>query len=317
MNNQHQPFQIDWNDKQLTNGMMFLYKARTCPAWQRNKCTYGNNCFDAHGAVKRRRPKLVTINIWNYSLDNICKDFDICPQGKYCPNYHSTTELNYHPLIYKTRSCMDMQYSTTGVCSRGVACSEYHSYEDRRDVSNLFIPSDIKSAGLSEKMPPPQQYLDWCNSLQVQQPQRPLQHQPPHIPNDIIQLIQIEAKIQDELRIPPELVFSNFDNIEGIISSDEENVTKLSEMAEIKISLQQIVAQISLFHTQQEKQLNEIKQMIKKVPKPAAAETRNNNETHGVEKYQILIDGYLRALHEQSNTYFNVDISTLVHWYAK
>eukprot|EP01084_Bolivina_argentea_P306229 529133_1 len=337
MNNQHQPFQIDWNDKQLTNGMMFLYKTRTCPAWKRKKCTYRNNCFDAHdhdGAVKRRRPQLVNFatNIWNYSPDNMCSSkyspgkFAPCnySRGKCCPNYHSMTELNYHPLIYKTRSCMDMQYSTTGVCSRGVACSEYHSYEDRRDVSNLFIPSDIKSAGLSEKMPPPQQYLDWCNSLQVQQPQRPLQHQPPHIPNDIIQLIQIEAKIQDELRIPPELVFSNFDHDdEGIISSDEENVTttvKLSEMEEIKISLQQIVEQISLFRTQQEKQSNEIKvikQLIMKVPKPAAAETRNNNETHGVEKYQILIDGYLRALHEQSNTYFNVDISTLVHWYAK
>eukprot|EP01084_Bolivina_argentea_P306232 529140_1 len=314
MNNQHQPFQIDWNDKQkLTNGMMFLYKTRTCPAWKRKKCTYRNNCFDAHdhdGAVKRRRPQLVNFatNIWNYSPDNMCSSkyspgkFAPCnySRGKCCPNYHSMTELNYHPLIYKTRSCMDMQYSTTGVCSRGVACSEYHSYEDRRDVSNLFIPSDIKSAGLSEKMPPPQQYLDWCNSLQVQQPQRPLQHQPPHIPNDII---------QDEERIPPELVFSNFDIPihSDIISSDEESATD----AEIKIYLQQIVEQMSL----QEKQLNEIKQLIMKAPKTAAvAKTRNNNET---EKYQILIDGYLRALHEQSNTYFNVDISTLVHWYAK
>eukprot|EP01083_Nonionella_stella_P197017 724624_1 len=289
MNNQHQTFQIHWNDKRLTNGMMFLYKTRKCPRWKINECTYGNNCFDAHGEVKRRRPELY-INTWNYAPENRCRYFDNCHQGKYCPNYHNMTEFNYHPLMYKTRSCMDVQYIMTGVCSRGVVCSEYHSDEDRRDLRNIFITSDLKSNGLTKGTLPPQQYLSWYNSLQFQQ----------HI-NDII---------QDEERIPPELVFSNFDIPihSDIISSDEESAT---DAETIKIYLQQIVEQMSL----QEKQLNEIKQLIMKAPKTAAvAKTRNNNET---EKYQILIDGYLRALHEQSNTYFNVDISTLVHWYAK
>lgn len=47
-----------------------------------------------------------------------------CESGDTCPYCHTRTEQQFHPEIYKSTKCNDVQ--TAGYCPRGVFCAFAH-----------------------------------------------------------------------------------------------------------------------------------------------------------------------------------------------
>eukprot|EP01083_Nonionella_stella_P183211 661383_1 len=164
---------IDWNDN-LMNSMMFLYKTRRCPRDKTNDCPHGDNCFDAHGNdsnTHRRRPFIGSHHGrsgWNYNVTKCTVGYpemgSKCPKRNRCPKYHSSTELRYHPKEYKTQPCSNIAYKKKGICSNGPKCWWYHSQRDQRMTKKIFIPRGLQGTGLTDRSPPPEQYLHWLNS---------------------------------------------------------------------------------------------------------------------------------------------------------
>ncbi|EUD67000.1 hypothetical protein C922_02584 [Plasmodium inui San Antonio 1] len=58
-----------------------------------------------------------------------------CPLGVECPLAHSTEEIDYHPLLYKTKRCEDYMQAK---CNR-YYCPNLHGLAEQRKVKEYFI----------------------------------------------------------------------------------------------------------------------------------------------------------------------------------
>lgn len=107
---------------------MFHFKTAWCPfnLTQHDKalCVYAHNWQDY-----RRKPQLANYDPipcpnWK-STDFILNYEDGCPNKERCTKCHGWKELEYHPLLYKTRACGK-------TCSKGRDCPNYHAVSERR-----------------------------------------------------------------------------------------------------------------------------------------------------------------------------------------
>ncbi|ANQ06717.1 Uncharacterized protein PCOAH_00011240 [Plasmodium coatneyi] len=59
-----------------------------------------------------------------------------CPLGVECPLAHSKEEIDYHPLLYKTKRCEDYMQAN---CNR-YYCPNLHGLAEQRKIKEYFIP---------------------------------------------------------------------------------------------------------------------------------------------------------------------------------
>ncbi|CAA9986906.1 zinc finger protein, putative [Plasmodium knowlesi strain H] len=59
-----------------------------------------------------------------------------CPLGVECPLAHSQEEIDYHPLLYKTKRCEDYMHAK---CKR-YYCPNLHGLAEQRKIKEYFIP---------------------------------------------------------------------------------------------------------------------------------------------------------------------------------
>ncbi|EAS04616.3 zinc finger CCCH type domain protein (macronuclear) [Tetrahymena thermophila SB210] len=112
---------------------MFHYKTVMCPfidCQQRDKCEYYHNTQDF-----RRRPDQYsyepeTCPKWP-SKDQIKQYEKGCPEGYNCNKCHGWKELDYHPKVYKTRSCEK--------CKKQQHCPHYHNSKEKRQVPDTVL----------------------------------------------------------------------------------------------------------------------------------------------------------------------------------
>lgn len=101
---------------------LFYYKTVVCPFYWKKHDT--EKCVYAHGSADfRRNPHLFFYepNECFYYTENI-----LCPYGNYCKNAHSTKEIEFHPIKYKTRICNQT------FCKNRETCSFAHDRKDYR-----------------------------------------------------------------------------------------------------------------------------------------------------------------------------------------
>lgn len=160
----------------LMNSMMFLYKTRKCPMNKRGLCNFGDFCFDSHKDIVRRRPMKKNGEQWNYNPDDICihSRNNKCQDYKRCHKCHNKQEHNFHPKIYKTKLCQHQSFKSTGICSKGLQCWNYHDQRDRRDHQcNL---NNLEDTGQLKNTRPPTIYLNWAESMLVNAKERKLRY---------------------------------------------------------------------------------------------------------------------------------------------
>ncbi|SBS82543.1 zinc finger protein, putative [Plasmodium ovale curtisi] len=63
-----------------------------------------------------------------------------CPLGVECPLAHSVEEIDYHPLVYKTKKC---EYYKHAKCNR-YYCPNLHGLAEQRKIKKYFIPFSNK-----------------------------------------------------------------------------------------------------------------------------------------------------------------------------
>ena len=108
---------------------MFHFKTSWCPFnltyHDKAQCVYAHNWQDY-----RRKPQIakyepVACPNWK-STDFVLNYEDGCPNKEKCNKCHGWKELEYHPLLYKTKPC------SVRNCAKGRDCPNYHSSTDRR-----------------------------------------------------------------------------------------------------------------------------------------------------------------------------------------
>lgn len=109
---------------------MFKFKTVMCPfsslPHDKAQCVYAHNWQDF-----RRKPNLFNyspISCPHWQFNNYILNYsDGCPLSGNCDKCHGWKELDYHPLVYKTKPCAN------GVnCHRTFECPYYHSEEEKR-----------------------------------------------------------------------------------------------------------------------------------------------------------------------------------------
>ncbi|SBT74993.1 zinc finger protein, putative [Plasmodium malariae] len=63
-----------------------------------------------------------------------------CPLGVECPLAHSKDEIEYHPLVYKTKRCENYKHAN---CNR-YYCPNLHGLAEQRKIKQYFIPFSNK-----------------------------------------------------------------------------------------------------------------------------------------------------------------------------
>jgi serine/threonine protein kinase len=117
----------------LSTDDLVKFRTRFCERFlQFGECNFGCKCQYSHNMTWRRRspqkylyePRLCD-NIISYTADNGCRRHCVvnCHNGKNCKFAHSREEILYHPVIYKTVLCEDMN------CSK-YYCPFAHSIEE-------------------------------------------------------------------------------------------------------------------------------------------------------------------------------------------
>ncbi|KMZ94512.1 D13 protein [Plasmodium vivax Mauritania I] len=79
----------------------------------------------------------VNNNFYKYMEE---KNQSKCPLGVECPLAHSKEEIDYHPLLYKTKRCEDYKQAN---CSR-YYCPNLHGLAEQRKIKEYFIPFSSK-----------------------------------------------------------------------------------------------------------------------------------------------------------------------------
>nr|SPJ13447.1 zinc finger protein, putative [Plasmodium sp. DRC-Itaito] len=63
-----------------------------------------------------------------------------CPLGVECPLAHSIDEIDYHPLVYKTKRCENYMHAN---CNK-YYCNNLHGLAEQRKIKEYFIPYSNK-----------------------------------------------------------------------------------------------------------------------------------------------------------------------------
>lgn len=110
-----------------------FYRTKQCIL---KACRYGKICHFWHEPNLRRRSPAE----YSYSTQ-LCKDATNCWRGDDCKYAHNIEEINYHPLMYKTRSCKN------GTLCLYRNCSFSHGVRPRDGKKYPIVPIN----GLSRK----------------------------------------------------------------------------------------------------------------------------------------------------------------------
>ncbi|XP_055848881.1 RING finger protein unkempt isoform X6 [Episyrphus balteatus] len=141
-----------WQD---TNYVLANYKTEPCKRPPR-LCRQGYACPQFHNSKdKRRSPrkfKYRSTPCPNVKHGEEWGEPGNCEAGDNCQYCHTRTEQQFHPEIYKSTKCNDVQQA--GYCPRSVFCAFAHVEQDKpRDIdgpsTNLAL-SDIISSALPE-----------------------------------------------------------------------------------------------------------------------------------------------------------------------
>ncbi|XP_012554518.3 putative E3 ubiquitin-protein ligase UNKL isoform X2 [Hydra vulgaris] len=118
-----------WND---TNYVLSTYKTEPCKKPPR-LCRQGYACPQYHNNRDRRRSprkyKYRSTPCPNVKHADEWGDPSTCENGDSCAYCHTRTEQQFHPEIYKSTKCNDMQQ--TAQCPRGPFCAFAHIEQDQ------------------------------------------------------------------------------------------------------------------------------------------------------------------------------------------
>ncbi|XP_014295443.1 RING finger protein unkempt isoform X4 [Microplitis demolitor] len=154
-----------WQD---TNYVLSNYKTEPCKRPPR-LCRQGYACPQYHNSKdKRRSPrksKYRSTPCPNVKHGEEWGEPGNCDQGDNCMYCHTRTEQQFHPEIYKSTKCNDVQQA--GYCPRGVFCAFAHvdllPTEDMGLARDMAVPIDCGTNLadlLSNALPPDKRSLD-------------------------------------------------------------------------------------------------------------------------------------------------------------
>ncbi|CRL05851.1 CLUMA_CG019047, isoform A [Clunio marinus] len=144
-----------WQD---TNYVLANYKTEPCKRPPR-LCRQGYACPQYHNSKdKRRSPrkfKYRSTPCPNVKHGEEWGEPDNCEAGDNCQYCHTRTEQQFHPEIYKSTKCNDVQQQ--GYCPRSVFCAFAHvqSYGVGDELLNSDAPPALLSEIISNVMPQP------------------------------------------------------------------------------------------------------------------------------------------------------------------
>ncbi|CAG5051743.1 unnamed protein product [Parnassius apollo] len=162
-----------WQD---TNYVLSSYKTEPCKRPPR-LCRQGYACPQYHNSKdKRRSPrkyKYRSTPCPNVKHGEEWGEPSNCEAGDACGYCHTRTEQQFHPEIYKSTKCNDVQQA--GYCPRGLFCAFAHvEPEDLSNSRDLSAPlecgtnlAELLSSALPDKRaspPPPHANGDECAS---------------------------------------------------------------------------------------------------------------------------------------------------------
>jgi hypothetical protein len=136
-----------WNDAEF---VLSYYKTDACKK-QPRFCRQGYACPHYHNAKDRRRnPKKYKYRSTPCpTVKKVGEDWQDpqkCDKGDNCPMCHTRTEQQFHPDIYKSTKCHDMQQTT--YCPRGPFCAfahvEQQEHEQNDDPMRSRTVSDAR-----------------------------------------------------------------------------------------------------------------------------------------------------------------------------
>ncbi|XP_077979580.1 RING finger protein unkempt homolog isoform X2 [Glandiceps talaboti] len=131
-----------WQD---TSFVLTNYKTEPCKRPPR-LCRQGYACPQYHNSRDRRRtPKKVKYRSTpcpNVKHNDEWGEPTNCEQGDSCLYCHTRTEQQFHPEIYKSTKCNDMQQ--TGYCPRGPFCAFAHVEQEMETIKE-YTASDALS----------------------------------------------------------------------------------------------------------------------------------------------------------------------------
>ncbi|KAL5473876.1 hypothetical protein EMCRGX_G028440 [Ephydatia muelleri] len=135
-----------WQDSSF---VLTYYKTEQCRRPPR-LCRQGYACPFFHNNKDRRRsPKCYKYRSTpcpNVKLNDEWGDLVNCEQGDSCCYCHTRTEQQFHPEIYKSTKCNDVQQ--TGYCPRGPFCAFAH------DEKELTAPRELTDAPMTSTPSP-------------------------------------------------------------------------------------------------------------------------------------------------------------------
>lgn len=141
-----------WQD---TNYVLANYKTEPCKRPPR-LCRQGYACPQYHNSRDRRRsPKKMKYRSTpcpNVKQSDEWGDPANCENGDACPYCHTRTEQQFHPEIYKSTKCNDIQQ--TAYCPRGPFCAFAHIDKEMSAVRDINLDnSNSLAAILSSALP--------------------------------------------------------------------------------------------------------------------------------------------------------------------
>ncbi|OII78247.1 zinc CCCH type domain-containing protein [Cryptosporidium andersoni] len=131
----------------LSDSDLCRFRTKSCRRSKQLGCDFGvTRCQYSHNVYWPRRCPfyLSNANTIRY-IPVLCPDITIkddessisrCTRGGGCPFAHSYEEINYHPLMYKTRICEQFQ---RGDCTT-YYCHLIHGLAERRETKIYILP---------------------------------------------------------------------------------------------------------------------------------------------------------------------------------
>ncbi|BET01838.1 Zinc finger C-x8-C-x5-C-x3-H type (and similar) [Nesidiocoris tenuis] len=132
-----------WQDTQF---VLLHYKTEQCKRPPR-LCRQGYACPQYHNSRDKRRPprknKYRSTPCPNVKHGDEWGEPTNCENGDNCSYCHTRTEQQFHPEIYKSTKCNDVQ--SAGYCPRGVFCAFAHVDQEMTIARELSGPLDSNS----------------------------------------------------------------------------------------------------------------------------------------------------------------------------
>uniref|UniRef100_A0A6A7G6X3 RING finger protein unkempt homolog n=4 Tax=Hirondellea gigas TaxID=1518452 RepID=A0A6A7G6X3_9CRUS len=137
-----------WQD---TAFVLANYKTEQCKRPPR-LCRQGYACPQYHNSRDRRRPpkkfKYRSTACPNVKHSDEWGEPSNCESGDSCQYCHTRTEQQFHPEIYKSSKCNDIQQ--TGYCPRGVFCAFAHVDQEMTAVRDTAVNENCGGTSLAD-----------------------------------------------------------------------------------------------------------------------------------------------------------------------